>query len=78
MRSKLLTKLSLILTLALAGCATSGRHAELPPQPSPPACHLPPVDSSLMATPDYVKMISDVFFLPSGNAKPSVIPSNTP
>lgn len=68
-----LTRLSLISLLAIAGCATSGR----PVVPPPPQCHLPPVDPSLMARPDYVKMVSDVFFAPSASAKPSVMPSKT-
>lgn len=69
-----LTRLSLISLLAIAGCATSGR----PAVPPPPQCHLPPVDFSLMARPDYVKKVSEVFFAPSGNASPSVTPSKTP
>lgn len=74
MPSKPLTKLWPISLLAIAGCATSGQ----PAKPLMPQCHLPPVDSALMEKTDYVKQVSDEFFVPLDSAKPSVTPSKKP
>lgn len=74
MRSNPLTRLWPISLLAIAGCATNGQ----PAKPVPPQCHLPPLDSALMEKTDYMRKVSDEFFVPLDSAKPSVTPSKKP
>lgn len=75
MRTASMIGLSLTCALALSSCAGSGKVVR-PECPKPDT--LPPVDASLMQTPNFEQQIQVILFEPAPSATPGSASSSRP